>query len=206
MEINIEIVKVLITIIGSSLTTFFITRYTMKRNVPLEKMEIAYNRIYYPIFVLLKTEAKKEDVIKDLAIRIKKYNKYCKLTTIRLYTEFKETMNDNKSTKLVYQKLENDILDTSYYLRGKLGYLNPGFFESFMSFSLDKKLYLLSLLDLLAIYLLCLFSFIPIKGLINITATLIIVLLVFLVFISGWWLFLFVWEKVCCFRHNAKKQ
>ena len=40
----------LIAVLATGLITFFITKYKYHKNIPLDKLEIAYNRIYYPIY------------------------------------------------------------------------------------------------------------------------------------------------------------
>lgn len=50
METLFEILKVILPAVITSLFTFFITKYTYNNNRPLDKIEMAYNRIYYPIY------------------------------------------------------------------------------------------------------------------------------------------------------------
>ena len=45
----------LIAVLATGLITFFITKYKYYKNIPLDKLEIAYNRIYYPIYCITKS-------------------------------------------------------------------------------------------------------------------------------------------------------
>ena len=47
MEIILNLFKVILPAITTGLFTFFITKYTYNRNRPIDKIEIAYDRIYY---------------------------------------------------------------------------------------------------------------------------------------------------------------
>ena len=53
MGIFIEIMKIVLPTIVGGIFTFLITKYTYNKNVPLDKLEIAYNRIYCPLYQLL---------------------------------------------------------------------------------------------------------------------------------------------------------
>lgn len=205
MNINIETINALITVIGTFIATLLITRYTMRRNIPLGKLEISYNRIYYPILTLLDNDANQEDLVNDLELRIKKYKKYFNLTTLRIYSDLQSTIKNKKSTKRIYKKLENDIYDTCYYLRGKLGYLNPGYYKAFLSLSFDKKLVVLALLDLLIIYILCFISFFPYDGIMELTSAFVVAFFIILLAIICLQIIVFAWGKMCCFIKTLKE-
>lgn len=53
MNIFIDILKTIVPAIISGVFTFIITKYSYNRKVPLDKMEIAYNRVYYPIYRII---------------------------------------------------------------------------------------------------------------------------------------------------------
>ena len=50
MESFIEVLKVILPALITGIFTFIVTKYNYNRNVPLDNMKIAYNRIYYPIY------------------------------------------------------------------------------------------------------------------------------------------------------------
>ena len=56
MNTIFEIANVILPVIISGIFTFIITRYTYSKNTPLDKLEVAYNRIYYPIYRILSNE------------------------------------------------------------------------------------------------------------------------------------------------------
>lgn len=57
-----EVIWNLVGIVFTALTSFLITKYTYHRNRPLDKFEIAYDKIYYPIHQMLKVENEKLDL------------------------------------------------------------------------------------------------------------------------------------------------
>lgn len=54
MEKIFDIIKIILPSIITGIFTFLITRYNYNKNIPLDKLEIAYNRVYYPLFRLIK--------------------------------------------------------------------------------------------------------------------------------------------------------
>ena len=52
IELFIEFVKIILPVLITGIFTFLITKYTYHKNIPLDKLEISYNRIYYPIFCI----------------------------------------------------------------------------------------------------------------------------------------------------------
>lgn len=53
----LELSKIILPAIITGLFTFFITKYTYNKNRPLDKMEIAYNRVYYPLYQIISDES-----------------------------------------------------------------------------------------------------------------------------------------------------
>lgn len=47
-----EILKIILRSIVTDISTFFVTKYTYNKNIPIDKLKIAYNRIYYPLYKL----------------------------------------------------------------------------------------------------------------------------------------------------------
>ena len=67
MDVNImEILKEVVPVIITGIFTFLITKYTYNKNIPLDKLEITYNRIYYPVYQLLYNKNLK-DTITDIS-------------------------------------------------------------------------------------------------------------------------------------------
>lgn len=54
MELLIEILKIILPAIITGIFSFFVARYNYGKNVPLDKMEIAYDKIYFPIYKMTK--------------------------------------------------------------------------------------------------------------------------------------------------------
>lgn len=131
MEIIFEILKVVLPAIITGLFTFFITKYTYSNNRPLDKMEIAYNRIYFPIYKIISDKNISNDineVVDKCKIYFVKYDKYIDISTKRL---FKTLCNCNKDAKKksIYKNFKGNIYDRNSYLRRRLGYLEPNFVQ-----------------------------------------------------------------------------
>lgn len=131
METLFEILKVILPAVITSLFTFFITKYTYNNNRPLDKIEIAYNRIYYPIYKIISDKNITNDIneiIKRCKLYFTKYEKYADISTKKL---FKELCGCNKETKKksIYQSFKDNIYNRNYYLRRRLGYLEPSFIQ-----------------------------------------------------------------------------
>lgn len=65
MEILFEVLKVILPAIIAGLFTFFVTKYTYNSNRPLDKMEVAYSRIYYPLYKIV-SDKKMNDYIDEV--------------------------------------------------------------------------------------------------------------------------------------------
>lgn len=103
----------------TGIITFLITKYTYHRNRPLDKLEIAYNRIYYPVYRLLKScESYNADIINDCGFYLEKYHKYVDNSTFIAYKTLKENPNKNS-----YANFAENIKSRNSYLRIRLGYL-----------------------------------------------------------------------------------
>ncbi|RKJ18871.1 hypothetical protein D7X48_16315 [bacterium D16-50] len=131
METLFEILKVILPAVITSLFTFFITKYTYNNNRPLDKIEIAYNRIYYPIYKIISDKNITNDIneiIKRCKLYFTKYEKYADISTKKL---FEELCGCNKETKKksIYQSFKDNIYNRNYYLRRRLGYLEPSFIQ-----------------------------------------------------------------------------
>lgn len=129
METLFEILKVILPAIITSLFTFFITKYTYNNNRPLDKIEIAYNRIYYPIYKIISDKnIDINEVIKISKSYFTKYEKYADLSTKRLF-EALCSCNKEAKKKSIYQSFKDNIYNRNSYLRRRLGYLEPGFIQ-----------------------------------------------------------------------------
>lgn len=141
MENIFNILKIILPAITTSLFTFFITTYTYNRNKPLDKLEIAYNRVYYPLYRLIKQNNNDEDI--DLIIMkakfyFEKYDKYVDKSTLRIFNSLNKCDTKVKK-KSVYNIFYNNIHDKNTYLRRRLGYLEPTFLQIYIYSSSSEK-------------------------------------------------------------------
>lgn len=130
-----EIAKVILPVIITGLFTFFITKYTYNKNIPLDKLEITYNRIYYPLYMIIENRNLEYNlclnlVIKETSWRIKKYHKYFDHATLKT---FNLMINSNIDTKkqLYFSDFRKNIYQMNSYLRRRLGYLEPNILQRY---------------------------------------------------------------------------
>lgn len=138
-----EIVKIILPVIVSGVSTYVVTK---NNNRPTDKIEIAYNRIYHPL-VLQMERFKDEDDYENLVNEVKKilvkYKKYASKTTIKACILLEENLDNKKNARHFYQLLEDDIYKYNSQFRRKLGYPEPFLFSIFKYLSLQKKAELL---------------------------------------------------------------
>lgn len=154
MESFIEILKIILPTLITGIFTFIVTKYNYNKNVPLDNMKIAYNRIYYPLYKIINNnkEYNKEDlddVINNISTYMNDYNiKYIDRSTHKSYIMLKDNPN-----KYNYNNFKNNIYDRNSYLRRRLGYLEPNFIQSVMYLSKDDKFIFFCGVDGLIIYM-----------------------------------------------------
>lgn len=141
MQNLLEIIKVVIPAIITGLCSFLITKYTYNKNVPLDKLEIAYNRVYYPLYRFLKEKknADYDDIIEKSTFYFDKYEKYVDRSTLIAYNSLSACNSEAKRKDLLVNFKAN-IRDRNYYLRRRLGYLEPNFLQVYrFSSQADKS-------------------------------------------------------------------
>lgn len=127
MEILLEVFKMILPAIIAGIFTFLVTKYSYIKNRPLDKLEIAYNRVYYPIYNIISNKTFSiDDVIVKSEKYITKYDKYVDISTKQLFFSIKKSKKQlNK--KMLYKNFKNNIYYKNYYLRKNLGYLVSGY-------------------------------------------------------------------------------
>ncbi len=139
MKITFDILKVILPAITTGLFTFIITKYTYDKNRPLDKLEMAYNRVYYPIYKIISDKnLSMEAGIDKINIYLLKYNKYADISTTRIFMSLYECKKETKK-KLIYQNFKNNIFSKNSYLRRRLGYLESNFVEQYKYFMPSLK-------------------------------------------------------------------
>lgn len=98
--------------------TFIVTKINNENNLPKEKMEIAYDEVYYPIQKILLENNYTDDseLVKKIEPYFEKYDKYISLST-------KISFNLLKKKKVKIKKFSGNINHYDEYLRKRLGYL-----------------------------------------------------------------------------------
>lgn len=139
----------LVSAIIAALGTFLITKYTYNKNVPLDKLEISYNRIYYPIYRLIRDNKDVIQIIEKSEIYLIKYDKYVDRSTLKAFRVLKEKSEDMDA----YNAYTSNISEMNRKLRYRLGYLEPNMMMMYSSSSLRDRLLIRVLYELLAIYM-----------------------------------------------------
>lgn len=140
MDTLFEILKSILPAIITGIITFIITKYTYNNNRPLDKLEIAYNRIYYPLYKLIRNENMKEiDVIIDKAkYYLNKYDKYVDRSTLKTFHSLCKCNTEAKK-KEAYQNFKDNIYNRNSYLRRRIGYLEPSLLQIYTYMSKAEK-------------------------------------------------------------------
>lgn len=128
----------MVALIGGFIS-FLITKYTYHRNVPLDKLEVAYNRVYYPLYNIIKVENMDlETVIEKITPYMRKYRKYIDRATIIAFDDLCRCGTSAKK-KAAYQNFKNNIFDRNSKLRRRLGYLEPSILQLYKYSSASEK-------------------------------------------------------------------
>ena len=125
MDFFITLAPTLLT----SVTAFLIGRYNNFQNRPLDKMELAYNRVYYPVYRIMREDSIEiSTVIEKTKKYFCKYEKYIDRSTTMIYKQLCECTAMEEQER-IYSTFCDNIHDNCIYLRKKLGYLQPGYFR-----------------------------------------------------------------------------
>lgn len=148
----LDILKSVLPVILSSMGTFIVTKYTHHRNIPLDKMEIAYNRVYYPIYRLMSIQDDFKKINLDIMIPkisfyLNKCEKYVDKSTLKAFRILSKERN-----KDAYENLKNNIWNKDAYLRRRLGYLEPNIWQVYIYSSKNEKFLLRFFLETLSGY------------------------------------------------------
>lgn len=118
-----NIIKDLLPPIITGAITYLITKYAAGWRKPIDKIEIAYDRVYYPIFEFMKkagSEKKYCDIVDFCNDKILEHKKYFSQRTIVLVKNFERSNENTKEEN--YDLLYNNIRDWNVSCRKILGY------------------------------------------------------------------------------------
>ncbi len=148
----------------TSVTAFLVGRYNNFQNRPLDKMEIAYNRVYYPVYRIMKEDSIKISTVTERAKKyFCKYEKYIDRTTIMIYQQLCEC-TDIEEQERIYSAFSDNIHTNCVYLRKKLGYLQPGYFRIYQYLPIKIKTMIRIVFEFIVCYFCaCIFSFVKIE-------------------------------------------
>lgn len=138
--------------IVTGISTFLVTKYTYHKNIPLDKLEKAYNRVYYPIYRLIKSEESTDNIAKKSEVYLIKYAKYVDVSTLKAFKYLKESLG-SKSESKAYLNFKNNIYAFDTKLRRRLGYMESNVFTMYTYSSPSDKRMIRLVLEVSAIYL-----------------------------------------------------
>lgn len=200
-EITYEMLKAMLPAIIAGLFTFFITKYTYYKNRPLDKLEKAYNRIYYPLYRIISDENINSNinyVINKSRIYFLKYDKYIDISTKRLFNSLCKTNNEAKR-KSIYQSFKDNIYNRNSYLRRRLGYLEPSFVQLYKYSTPSTKSLFRITIEFCIIYIiliLCSITMNRCNAIFNIAVIIFYIFLIMIICEIIWCLLRFLYYKV----------
>jgi hypothetical protein len=149
----------------TSVTGFLLGKYNHFQNRPLDKMEIAYDRVYYPIERIMREKSIKISTVIDRAkIYFLKYEKYIDKSTVMIYKQLCKC-KDEEEQQSIYDSFRNNIHNECIFLRKKLGYLQPGYLQIYLYLPTDIKRVIRLLLEFSICYFsACVFSVVKIDN------------------------------------------
>ncbi len=143
METIIELCKEIVPILLTGVITFFITKYTHNRSAPLDKMEIAYRRIYYPLYRMLRgkkySEINQEELRTKMDKLLVKYDKYVSQSTRLTYEDYVKCVDAKKVSKKHLEKFQSNIVEYNSKLRYILGYPQSSMWEVYIYLNKRNK-------------------------------------------------------------------
>lgn len=154
----LELIKIILPAIVTGIVTYVVAKYN---KFPNDKIEISYNRIYYPLIKLIKSSQNKnyERILKETKFRLQKYDKYASRTTMAACKLLEENI-DSKNVKTFYNLLSDDIYKYNTRFRRRLGYPEPILISTLKYMSGYNKWLCVSYLSLLVLLVsLYIFSF-----------------------------------------------
>lgn len=149
MYMLIDIMKDILPPIITGLITFFATKYSFHSDMPKDKLAIAYDRVYYPIYRLIKNEANHSIVIEKCNLYLNKYDKYIDRTTKVAFCY----LESNPNLKKAYRNFEDNIYAINTKLRRRIGYLEPNPLTMLRYMSSSEKRFLRICLEITVCYL-----------------------------------------------------
>lgn len=153
-KVLIEIIKIIAPVVITGLITFLITKYNYSKSRPLDKMELAYNRVYYPIYRLLKREKQiNQELVDQCEKYINKYEKYVDWSTLATFDYLKKNVNNDYVKDNAYFNFKNNINNRNSFLRKRLGYLEVHVFDSYKYAPQSQKLMIRLCIEALGLYI-----------------------------------------------------
>lgn len=122
----IDILPIIIPVMLTGLFTFLVTAYKYNKNKPLDKFEITYNRVIYPVYINMVENESNQD-IDSILQKIRHYftenKKYVDMPTLRAFDELCKEENQKKKQRK-YKIFKANIENQNKIFRRELGYFS----------------------------------------------------------------------------------
>lgn len=204
MEKLFDIIKIILPSIITGLLTFLITKYNYYKNTPLDKLEVAYNRLYYPLYRLIRGNNDIDLVISRSRQYLDKYNKYADRATIAALNTLVDSNTDVKKNA-AYKKFKDNIYDRHSYLRRRLGYLEPNFFQMYKYMTSSQQLLIRLAFEFLAMYTFFLLAILGSKILYDFAILAISVIILIIIFEVACWFWRGLWYLLRLLYYKIRK-
>lgn len=168
-----EIISGIIIAVVTGTITFFITRYSYRNQTTIDKLEIAYNGFYYPVFQYIFEHPKLTEYGELIAlcdILMKEHEKYLSLKTVEIYHLLKKANEKNDKANMIhwYDAFEKNIKQSNNRLRYRIGYFQSEIYDSYLILSMMNQLvFWIVLLVFLINVLITIDTFVSFKGRMN---------------------------------------
>lgn len=144
-----DVLQAILPPVITGLITFLVTKYKYHRNIPLDKLQIAYDRVYYPIYRIIREGDDKAIIIKKCNTYIRKYDKYIDRSTKIAF----DYLEKNPDLKDAYRNFTDNIYDLNTKLRRQIGYPESNPFMMWKYTSPSEKRTVRICLDVIVCYL-----------------------------------------------------
>lgn len=145
MSIIQNVLSPILPAVVTGLITFFITRYSYRNQTTIDKIEIAYDKFYYPVFQYIFKHPNLEefDELINLCEKLMQENeKYISDKTIEFYYSFKKASegSNKENIRRCYETFERNIKQANNRLRYRIGYYQPNIMDHYFTWGEAKQL------------------------------------------------------------------
>lgn len=137
MDTLFDLLKEVAPALVTGVISYLLAKYKYHKDVPLDKMEKAYDEVYFPLYQAVRDECSAPELLEKTKIYYDEFYKYFDRSTLVAY----ELLKDNLEDKEAFANYKSNIIETNCRLRSRLGYLEPSFWSMYTyAPAKDKKM------------------------------------------------------------------